>query len=114
METRNLHEEIYIPTPSSTTHEGEKTKQAAETGDSADTEQAYLALQNIRYDVRYRSGPWWKGACFRQEHVKHVLHDVNLALPVGQLTGVMGSSGKSVCISWCVCVRANALVWWWW
>jgi ABC-type glutathione transport system ATPase component len=53
-----------------------------------------LALQDINYRVRYRSGPWWRGACFRHQHVKHVLRDVNRALPAGQLIGLVGSSGK--------------------
>lgn len=53
-----------------------------------------LALQDINYRVNYRSGPWWKGACFRPKHFKHVLRDVNLALPAGQLIGLVGSSGS--------------------
>ena len=53
-----------------------------------------LALQNINYRVKYRTGPWWTGACFRQQHVKHVLRDVNLALPAGELIALVGSSGN--------------------
>jgi hypothetical protein len=53
-----------------------------------------LALQDVNYRVRYRSGPWWRGACFRHQHVKRVLRDVTLALPAGQLIGLVGSSGE--------------------
>nr|KAG5692505.1 hypothetical protein BaRGS_018710 [Batillaria attramentaria] len=55
---------------------------------------ATLALQDVQYRVKYRSGPWWRGACFRKLHVKHVLNDVNMALPAGQLIGLVGSSGS--------------------
>lgn len=53
-----------------------------------------LALQDINYHVKYRMGPWWTGACFRKLYVKHVLRDVNLAFPAGQLIALVGSSGN--------------------
>ncbi|XP_076442875.1 ATP-binding cassette sub-family G member 5-like [Babylonia areolata] len=62
----------------------------AETGSS---EPVTLALHNLCYTVRYRSGNWWTSCC-RHKQVKRVLHDVTLALPAGQLVGIIGSSGS--------------------
>ncbi|XP_025105777.1 LOW QUALITY PROTEIN: ATP-binding cassette sub-family G member 5-like [Pomacea canaliculata] len=53
-----------------------------------------LAISDLNYYVQYRSAPWWRGACFRKAHVKHVLNHVNLALPAGSLTALVGSSGS--------------------
>ncbi|XP_076463806.1 ATP-binding cassette sub-family G member 5-like [Babylonia areolata] len=53
-----------------------------------------LALQDVNYYVQYRTGRWWQGACFRQQHVKRVLSDVNLAFPAGQVVALVGSSGS--------------------
>lgn len=53
-----------------------------------------LAISDLNYYVQYRSAPWWRGACFRKAHVKHVLNHVNLALPAGSLTALVGSSGE--------------------
>lgn len=53
-----------------------------------------LALQDMRYKVYNRMGPWWRGGCFRKRHVKNVLNDINMALPAGQLIGLVGSSGS--------------------
>ncbi|KAL8617304.1 hypothetical protein ACOMHN_061018 [Nucella lapillus] len=60
----------------------------------ADTEVATLALQDVNYDVLYRTGRWWRGACFRHQHVKRVLRDVNMDFPTGQLIALVGSSGS--------------------
>lgn len=54
-----------------------------------------LNLLNVSYDVTEYIGPWWKGACFRSKKEKRVLHDINVQFRSGELTAILGSSGKS-------------------
>ncbi|PVD26127.1 hypothetical protein C0Q70_13795 [Pomacea canaliculata] len=63
-------------------------------GQSGQTTYPTLVLQDINYYVTCRPGPWWKGGCFRGKQVKHVLQNVTLDLPAGQLIAVAGSSGS--------------------
>ena len=53
-----------------------------------------LSVLNVSYIVKERVGPWWKGACLRRIRHKIVLRDVCMHMQGGQLTAILGASGK--------------------
>ena len=53
-----------------------------------------LSVLNVSYMVKERVGPWWKGACLRRIRHKIVLRDVCMHMQGGQLTAILGSSGR--------------------
>ena len=57
-----------------------------------------LDMRNIRYSVQVRYGQWWKGACLRQKHTRVILNDVTLRVKSGEITAVLGNSGKTTLV----------------
>ncbi|KAL5008328.1 hypothetical protein ScPMuIL_013909 [Solemya velum] len=53
-----------------------------------------LNILHVSYEIKERIGPWWKGFCFRQKRSRTVLNDVSFKFPIGELTGILGSSGS--------------------
>jgi len=62
--------------------------------ESLDTRDPSLVMKNIDYCVKKRTGPWWKGCCLRPIEQKHILKKVNVKFESGELTAILGSSGK--------------------
>lgn len=56
-----------------------------------------LDVLNVRYVVREWVGSWWKGACFRKVRQKVVLDDISIRLKSGEITAILGNSGKYTC-----------------
>jgi len=52
-----------------------------------------LNLLNVKYEVKERIGPWWKGACFRPHRTKTVIHDFTAQFRGGEIVAILGSSG---------------------
>lgn len=53
-----------------------------------------LSVLNVSCVVKERVGPWWKGACLRRIRHKIVVRDTCMHMKSGQITGILGSSGK--------------------
>ncbi|KAL5008818.1 hypothetical protein ScPMuIL_014399 [Solemya velum] len=53
-----------------------------------------LNVFNVSYVITERIGAWWSGCCFRGKRSKTVLDDVSFKFPIGELTGILGSSGS--------------------
>jgi hypothetical protein len=53
-----------------------------------------LNLLNVSYEITEYIRPWWTGACFRQKQKKIVLNDISCQFRSGELTAILGSSGK--------------------
>ena len=53
-----------------------------------------LSVIGLTYVVKEWVGPWWKGACLRKQRRKVVLNDVTMQLKTGQITAILGNSGK--------------------
>ena len=57
-----------------------------------------LSVLNVSMVVKERIGPWWKGACLRRIRHKIVLRDACMHMKSGQITAILGGSGKIPCI----------------
>ena len=53
-----------------------------------------LAVQDVCYTVKVWQGSWWKGCCLRQRQQKCVLNKVTAHMQSGQLTAILGNSGR--------------------
>lgn len=53
-----------------------------------------LDVLNLTGVVKEYLGPWWKGACCRKSRERVVLNDISLSLKAGQITAILGNSGK--------------------
>ena len=53
-----------------------------------------LNLLNVGYEITEYIRPWWTGACFRQKQKKIVLNEISCQFRSGELTAILGSSGK--------------------
>jgi len=53
-----------------------------------------LSVLNVAYVVKEKVGPWWKGACLRRIRHKLVLRDACMHMKSGQITAILGGSGK--------------------
>ena len=53
-----------------------------------------MSIMGLNYTVKEWVGPWWKGACLRKQRKKKVLTDVTMQLKSGQITAILGNSGK--------------------
>lgn len=54
-----------------------------------------LNLKDITYTVEEYIGRWWQGACFRKKRSKRVLDNVTTQFRSGEITAILGSSGKT-------------------
>ena len=59
-----------------------------------DTGDKSLDILNVKYVVQQWMGSWWKGACFRKVRQKVVLDDISIRLKSGEITAILGNSGK--------------------
>lgn len=57
--------------------------------------QSTLNISHISYVVREWVGPWWTGVCFRKTRKKNVLKDISLQVKAGEITAILGNSGKA-------------------
>ena len=55
-----------------------------------------LNLLNVQYEVKTRIGPWWRGGPCRPFRTKTVLRDFTAQFNGGEITAILGSSGKEI------------------
>ncbi len=53
-----------------------------------------LRVDGVSYTVTHRTGSWWKGSFCKQKQEKLILNNVSVYLRSGELTAVLGNSGK--------------------
>ena len=58
-----------------------------------------MSIIGLNYTVKEWIGPWWKGACLRKQRKKKVLTDITMQLKSGQITAILGNSGKLTIMS---------------
>ena len=73
-----------------------------------ENEAVHLDVSHVTYTVKERLGGWYQGCCLREKVEKVVLDDVSLRASGGEVTALLGNSGKSpaglmaYCPLWCV------------
>lgn len=55
-----------------------------------------LTVSNVGYVVKEWAGPWWKGSCFKKARRKLVLKDISFQVKAGEITAILGNSGKTL------------------
>lgn len=76
-------------------YDGNKNQITPNSSNGHDTGVKSLDVLNVKYVVREWVGSWWKGACFRRVREKVVLDDISLRLKSGEITAILGNSGKN-------------------
>ena len=53
-----------------------------------------LSILGLTYIVQKTEGSWWKGCCFRPKQLRRVLRNVSIHLKSGEVSALLGNSGK--------------------